>query len=180
MAQNDDAVLVIGAGNYLTAVTGTALPADLAAPGIAWESVGHTSLEEIFSLTSEGGEATTLSTLQNRSLRTTYSARQESMQFTIHQFDTDGLKLFYGSNATVGSGGEVRVPMNPVPTVCAFLAVYIDGDNHFAIYAPKAEIYRGDDMTGEADTLAGLPLAVKFLANSTNDWTYAVTPLGDA
>lgn len=180
MAQNDDAVLVIGAGNYFTAPTGTAIPADLSAPGVTWEAVGHTSLEEVFSLTSEGGEATVLSSLQNRSLRTSRTARQESMSFTIHQFDTEGLKLFYGSNATAGANGEVQVPMNPVPTTCAFLAIYVDGDNLFAIHAPKAEVYRGDDMTGEVDTLAGLPLNVQFLAHNTNTWAYQVTPLGDA
>ena len=183
MAQNDEATLVIGAGNYFTAaynaVTPEAMPADLSAPGVNWESVGHTSLEEIFSVTSEGGEATTLGTLQNRTLRTTYSNRTETINFTLQQFDEAGLKLYYGANATVGAGGEVRVPSKPTPTVCSFLAIFTDGDNHFAIYAPKAEIFRADDVSvSDTESLAGLPLAVKPLVHGSNDWAYAVTPIG--
>lgn len=180
MALNDDATLVINTGNYLTAPVGTAIPADLLAPGVAWDIVGHTSLEDIFALSSEGGEATVLGTLQNKSLRTKYSQRSESMSFTLQQFDVEGLKLFYGSNAPVLADGSVGVPADPTPTLAAFLAIFLDGDNVFAFYAPKAEIYRGDDMSlSDTESLAGLPLSVKPMLHSTNTWTYSVTPLGE-
>ncbi|QYW07863.1 major tail protein [Streptomyces phage RedBear] len=179
MALNDAATLVVGSGNYLTAPTGTAIPADLLAPISPWEAVGHTSLEEIFSISSEGGEATVLGTLQNKNLRTKYSARTETMAFTLQQFDVDGLKLYYGANAPVLPDGTVGVPTDPQPTVCAFLAVFVDGDNHFAFYAPKAEIYRADDMSlSDTESLAGLPLGVKPMTHGNNTWTYAITPLG--
>jgi hypothetical protein len=181
VAVNDNATLVINAGNYFTAVTGTTLPADLRAPGVAWTNVGHTSLEDIFSISSEGGEATVLGTLQSKTLRTSYSSRSETMTFTLQQFDADALKLFYGSNAVVNADGSIGVPTNPTPTVKAFLAVFIDGDNEFAFYAPKAEIYRADDLElSDTESLAGLPLGVKPVVNGTNTWTYAVTPLGAA
>lgn len=179
MSLNDSATLVIGSGNYLTAPVGTPIPMDLMAPVSPWEPVGHTSLEEIFSITSEGGEATTIGSLQNKSLRTKYSARTETMAFTLQQFDVDGLKLFYGSNAPILPDGSVGVPSDPIPTSCAFLAVFVDGLNHFALYAPKAEIYRSDDMSfGDTESLAGLPLGVKPMAYSSNAWTYTVSPLG--
>ncbi|USH44935.1 major tail protein [Streptomyces phage GreenWeasel] len=181
MALNDNATLVIGSGNYLTAPTGTEIPADLLTPLSPWEAVGHTSLEEIFSITSEGGEATTIGSLQNKSLRTKYSARTESMGFTLQQFDVPALKLYYGSNATVLPDGTVGVPTDPVPTTAAFLAVFVDGENHFAFYAPKAEIYRGDDLSfGDTESLAGLPLSVKPMPHGGNSWSYAITPLGGA
>jgi hypothetical protein len=177
---NDNATLVIGNGNYLTAPIGTALPADLLAPTTPWETVGHTSLEDIFGVTSDGGDATTIGTLQNRSLRTKYSARTETLTFTLQQFDTKGLRLFYGSNAPTLPNGLVGVPADPKPTVCAFLAVFVDGENHFGIYAPKAEIYRADDLSlSDTETLAGLPLGVKPMVFGSNAWTYAVTPLGE-
>lgn len=185
MARNDAATLVIGAGNYFTApyvsATPAALPADLSVtPAGPWEAVGNTSLEDILSISSEGGDATTIGTLQNKSLRTTYSTRTETINFTLQQFDTDALKLYYGSNASIGTNGEVQVPTNPTPTVCSFLAVFIDGDNVFAIYAPKAEIFRADDLAiSDTESLAGLPLAVKPMVHGTNTWAYAVTPLGD-
>ncbi|MFF3015821.1 hypothetical protein [Streptomyces sp. NPDC057939] len=179
MALNDAATLVIGSGNYLTAPAGTAMPDDLLAPLSPWEAVGHTSLEEIFSITSEGGEATTIGSLQNKSLRTKYSARTESMGFTLQQFDVPGLKLYYGSNAPILPDGSVGVPSDPIPTTAAFLAVFVDGENHFAFYAPKAEVYRGDDLSfGDTESLAGLPLSVKPMPHGANRWSYAITPLG--
>jgi hypothetical protein len=179
VAVNDDATLVIGSGNYFTAPVGTAMPEDLLVPGATWSNVGHTSLEEIFSITSEGGEATVIGTLQNKSLRTKYSARTETMTFTLQQFDVDGLKLYYGANAQILADGSVGVPAEPEPTEAAFLAVFVDGDNHFAFYAPKAEIYRADDLSiADTESLAGLPLGVKPMAYGANSYTYAVTPLG--
>ncbi|MFF4244304.1 hypothetical protein ACFYY2_07490 [Streptomyces sp. NPDC001822] len=179
MAVNDDATLVVGSGNYLTAPVGTPIPADLLSPTSPWASVGHTSLEDIFGITSEGGEATTIGTLQNKSLRTKYSARTETMAFTLQQFDTAALKLYFGANAPILPDGSVGVPTEPEPTQAAFLAIFVDGDNHFAFYAPKAEIYRAEDMSiSDTETLAGLPLGVKPIAYSSNAWTYAITPLG--
>ncbi|MFD7259320.1 hypothetical protein [Streptomyces sp. NPDC059874] len=179
MPINDNATLVIGSGNYFTAPAGTGIPENLLVPTTPWASVGHTSLEDIFGITSEGGEATVIGTLQNKSLRTKYSARVEQMTFTLQQFDTAGLKLYYGSNAPILSDGSVGVPTEPEPTISAFLAVFVDGENHFAFYAPKAEIYRADDLAlADTESLAGLPLGVKPLAYGSNAWTYAVTPLG--
>jgi hypothetical protein len=179
MALNDAATLVIGAGNYFTADPDTPLPTDLLNPGADWENVGHTSIDDIFSLSSDGGEATVLSTLQNKNLRTSYSVRTETMAFTVQQFDVDSLKLYYGSNAKVGASGELQVPVNPVPTTAAFLVVFVDGENHFAFYVPKSEIYRADDMAvKDTESLAGLPLGVTPMISGTNDYTYAVTPLG--
>jgi hypothetical protein len=179
VALNDNATLVIGSGNYLTAPVGTDLPEDLLVPTSPWSIVGHTSLEDIFSIASEGGEATVIGTLQNKSLRTKYSARTETMTFTLQQFDIPGLKLYYGSNAPVLPNGTVGVPTEPTPTTSAFLAVFVDGENHFAFYAPKAEIYRADDVSfGDTESLAGLPIGVKPMAFGSNSYTYAITPLG--
>ena len=180
MAQNDAAVLVVGSGNYFTAPVDTALPIDLLAiTGGEWSPVGHTSLDNIFGVASEGGDATTLGTLQNKSLRTKYSPRTETFSIILQQFDVPGLKLYYGSNAPVLTDGTVGVPVEPVPTTTAFLAVFIDGSNVFAFYAPKAEIYRNDDLSvSDTESLAGLPLGVKPMISGTNVWAYAVTPLG--
>lgn len=179
MALNDNATLVIGAGNYFHAPVDTARPSDLEVVSTPWENVGHTSLEDIFAIASEGGEATVLGTLQNKNLRTTYSKRTETMTFTVQQFDEASLKLYYGANAITLADGSLGVPDSPEPTVAAFLVVFIDGDNVFAFYAPKAEIFRADDLSiGDTESLAGLPLGVKPLISGTNKWAYAVTPLG--
>lgn len=184
MALNSAATLVVGAGNFFTApyvaATPAALPADLSVTPIApWENMGHTSLEDIFSISSEGGEATSLGTLQARTLRTTYSPRSETFNIVLSQFDVESLSFYFGGNAEVGPGGELQVPLNPVPTVSSFLAIFVDGTNTFGFYAPKAEILRGDDLAiADAESMAGLPISVKPIAHGANNWAYAVTPLG--
>ncbi|WNV90312.1 hypothetical protein [Umezawaea sp. Da 62-37] len=178
MALDDSATLVIDTGNYLTAPTGTEMPGDLLSPASPWETVGHTSLEELLSITSEGGEATVLATLQNKTLRTRYSARTERMTFILQQFDLKGMRLFYGANAPLLANGTLGIPTDPKPTVCAILIIFVDGENTFAFYAPKAEIYRADDLSlSDTESLAGMPIGITPLVHGTNNWTYAVTPL---
>jgi hypothetical protein len=186
LALNSAATLVVGAGNFFTApyveATPASLPADLGVtPAAPWVNIGHTSIEDIFSVTSEGGEATSLGTLQAKTLRTTYSPRSEAFNIVLQQFDLDSLRLYFGSNAAVGAGSELQVPLSPEPTIASFLAIFIDGTNQFGFYAPKAEILRGDDLAiADSESLAGLPISVKPVAHASNGWAYAVTPLGAA
>lgn len=184
LALDNAATLVVGAGNFFTAPYVEATPADLptdltVAPPAPWDNIGHTSLEDIFNITSEGGEANILATLQNRSLRTSYESRSETFNITLQQFDTAALKLYFGSNATVGLAGELQVPEVPEATISSFLAVFIDGNNAFGFYAPKAEILRSDDFSvADSTSLASLPLGIKPVKHGDNKWLYAVTPLG--
>lgn len=181
MALNDAATLIIDAGNYFTAPVGTPLPIDLLTVSEAdWENIGHTSIDEILSASSEGGEKTILATLQAKSLRTRTAPRTESFAVTLQQWDTASLKLYHGSNAVENADGTLGVPDTPTPTLCAFLAVFLDGDKVFAIYAPKAEIIRGEDISlSDTENLAGLPLQVTPLSHNGAKWPYAITPIGD-
>ncbi|MFC4336018.1 phage tail tube protein [Salininema proteolyticum] len=178
--KNDSATLVVGSGNYFVAPVGTALPDDLLSPTSPWDNIGHTSLEEILAIEAEGGEATSIGTLQNKTLRTVYSPRTETLRVTLQQFDTQSLRLFFGSNMETLSSGMQGVPTEAKPSKKAFLAVFLDGESYFAIWAPHVEIFRADNPSlGDGQTLAGLPLGVKPLAFEQNTWTYAITPLGD-
>lgn len=180
MALNDAATLAVDSGNYFTAPTGTAIPANVKTVATPWENIGHTSLEDILAFESEGGEATVIGTLQNRSLRTRRSNRSETLRINLQQFDTPALKLYYGSNATVVNGA-VTAPAQPVPTTCAFLAVFLDGANAFGLYVPKCEILRGDDVElSDTEGLVSLPLGITPLQNGVNNWLYSITPLGGA
>ena len=181
MTLNDNATLVIQGGNYFLHDTlGSAAPEDLATIAVGWENLGHTDLEDVIAFASEGGEATTLGTLQKRTLRTTYSNRIDTFTFNLQQFDEDSLKLYYGSNMAELATGSIwrTVPDSPEITVRAFLAVFTDGLSKFGIYAPAAEVYRADDAEFASDELAGLPIQIKPLNFSTNDWKVALTPLG--
>ena len=182
MTLSANATLKIDSGNYFLAPVGTAAPADLLNPGAGWTNVGHTSLDSILSLASDGGEATVLGTLQAKSLRTSYSQRTEKMKFTLQQFDKDSLKLYFGANMKATADARFYgVPQSPQPTQAAFLVVFVDGQNVFAFYAPKAEVMRADDMElADTESLAGLPLNVTPMTYNANDWAWAVTPLSAA
>ena len=181
MPRNDNATLVVSSGIIYKSTTGTVFPEDLSAPGGDWDEIGHTSLEEILGIASEGGEATTLGTLQNKQLRVVYADRTETFTLNLQQWDSTGLALYYGQNMVdVQSDGTLLgVPNTPAPTECAFLAVFKDQSNIFAIYAPKVSIFRGDDVDlSDTESLASLPLAITPLQHASNQWTYAVTPMG--
>ena len=139
---------MVNSGNYFIGPVGTKPPTDLLNPAAPWENMGHTSLDEILGVSSDGGEATVLGTLQAKQLRTARSARTETMRVNLQQFDATGLKLFFGANMSPTSD-DARfsgVPSSPQPTKVAFMAVYIDGENTFALWAPSVEILRGDDF----------------------------------
>lgn len=176
MAIDNTAVLKVGTGHFYTAPVGTAIPTDLRNPGTPWVEVGHTSVQDILSASSEGGETTTLRSLQNKTLRQTVAARTEAFIMNLLQFDTAGLKLYYGSNAAVVSG-RVRVPSNPVPTEVAWLVVFYDGQSTAGIYAPKVSIIRSDDLSvADTENLAQLSLKVTPLNYGSNDWPFEWIP----
>ena len=188
MALNDKATLVIGAGNYFTAPSpGEEAPKDLTAVTAPWVNMGHTSIEDIMTFDSEGGESSVLGTLQNPSLRTTRSNSTDTISISLQQFDTPSLKFFFGKNSGEGDlvkvGGTakwLRVKSKPQATECAFLAVYVDADSLFALHVPRCEILKGDNLEfGDTESLAGLPLAITPLQHGSNDWTYQITPLGE-
>ena len=78
MAYINDAALVVANADFYTGKVGAAAPTDLnEIDDVVWSVLGHTSPEDILSWASEGGEATTIGSLQNPSLRTVYSARTE-------------------------------------------------------------------------------------------------------
>jgi hypothetical protein len=177
MALTNDAVLKVGVGHFYTAAVGTALPADLRNPSGAWTHMGHTSVQDILSASSEGGETTTLRSLQNSTLRTTTAARTEAFIMNLLQFDSASLKLYYGSNASVDGAGHVAVPSNPVATEVAWLVVFYDGQTTAGVYAPKVSILRSDDLgISDTENLVQLPVKVTPLQYLANDFAFKWLP----
>lgn len=177
MALDNNAVLKVGTGHFYTAPVGTALPPDLRTPGDTWKEMGHTSLEDILNSSSEGGEATTLGSLQAPTLRQSFSARTESYTMNLLQFDAESLRLYYGSNAVVTANGAVQIPQDPTPTEAAWLFVFYDGSVTGGIYAPKASIFRSDDLAiSDTESLSQLPLQVTPLTHASNNWAITFIP----
>lgn len=177
MALDNAAVLKVGTGHFYTATVGTALPTDLRNPSGSWTEIGHTSAQDILAAGSEGGDTTTLRSLQNATLRQSIAPRTEAYTMNLLQFDAAGLKLYYGSNAVVDGNGHVQVPSNPIPTEVAWLVVFYDGQTTAGIYAPKASIIRSDDLSiSDTENLAQLSLKVTPLNNGANDYAIVWLP----
>lgn len=177
MALDNASVLKVGTGHFYTAVVGTALPTDLRNPGVGWTEIGHTSAQDILAAGSEGGDTTTLRSLQNATLRQSIAPRTEAFTMNLLQFDAAGLKLYYGSNAVVDGAGNVQVPSNPIPTEVAWLVVFYDGQTTAGIYAPKVSIIRSDDLSiSDTENLAQLSLKVTPLNNGANDYAIVWLP----
>ena len=177
MALDSTAVLKVGVGHFYTAPVGTALPADLRNPAGPWVHMGHTSVADILSAASEGGETTTLRSLQNATLRTSTAARTEAFVMNLLQFDSASLKLYYGSNATIDGSGHVSVPSSPVPTEVAWLVVFYDGQTTAGVYAPKTSIFRNDDLSvSDTENLVQLSVRVTPLQNGANDYSFKWLP----
>lgn len=164
MALNDSALLKPNTAHFYTASVGTLRPSDLRNPGAEWTHMGNTSLEDIVAISSEGGETTTLGTLQNKQARNSTTPRIEAFTINLMQFDEQALKLYYGANAVV-ENGMLEVPSEPVATEAAWLAVLYDGNNNAGFIAAKAEIFRSDDLSiSDTESLAMLPLRVTPLS----------------
>lgn len=167
MTTQDNTTLKVGIARFYTAPVGTARPttvATLKTPPVAWEEVGNTSLDNILTLTSEGGNVTTLASLQNKSLRQTVEARVESLGINLLEWTTDSLLAYYGGNAVITADGAVEVPSEPVPLEKAFLAVLEDGTNVGGFYAEKSSLFRSDDIAiADTNSLAQLPIKVTAL-----------------
>lgn len=170
MTTNDAATLKVGVARFYTANVATARPttvATLKVPPVTWTEVGNTTLDNILNLTSEGGAVTTLSSLQNKSLRQDVAARVESLGLNLLEWTAPSLKLYYGGNAVVAVDGAVEIPSEPVPTEKAFLAVLQDGANVAGFYCAKASIFRSDDIAiADTNSLASLPIKVTALNNA--------------
>ena len=177
MALKDDATLAIGSAHFYTAPVGTAYNA-----ATGWTEIGHTSLEDILALNSEGGEVTTLGTLQKKQLRNTRTPYIDRFRVVIQQWDIDPLKLYFGSNGELLTGDNedlFGVPVEALSTLAAWKMVAKDAGAEFCLYAPKADILRGDDPDfGSEDALANLPIDVQPLQYKENKWAWALTPLG--
>ena len=185
MALNSAAVFLPAGGHFYRAPEGTPAPSDiLAAPAEPWDEIGHTSLEDILAWTSEGGEQTVLGTLQAPQLKVSRASRSETFSFNLQQWDAESLKLYFGQNMVdVNEDGSLLgVNATPAPTTSALLIVLKDSEQRaLGIYAPKAELYRGDDVSIEGtDSISSLPIQVTPVAYSSNTWAFGIIPIQEA
>lgn len=168
MALNNEAVLKISTAHFYTAPVDTPIPSG-GTVSVAWEEMGHTPLTDILAIAFEGGDVTTLGSLQNPELRTARTPRTATVNMSILQWDLPGRRLFLGSNAMQDSAGRLGPAANPTPTKTAVYILIEDGDNYMDIVFPSAEIIGSGDLSlADTESLAALPLAITPLRKDAN------------
>lgn len=166
MGLHDNATLNITTGGVWVHTVGTAFPGDIADPGAdGWANIGHTSLEDILSQSSEGGDTTILGTLQAKTLRTKKSTKTTTYTVQAAQWDLETLQLYYGTADPVEASGLATgllgVPDDPTPLQKAVIIVVWDGSTPVAWYAPKADIIGGDDLSlSDTTSLLTVPINI--------------------
>lgn len=178
---NDNAVLKVSGADFYVAPIGTPRPIgadELKEPASPWEAVGHTSLENIIEITSEGGERTMLGSLQKSSLRESISNRVESFGLNLLEWTIKAMRYYYGANVVVTEDGAIEVPTEPVPAEMAFLVVLRDGENVAGFYAAKASIFRNADIAvADTNSLSALPIRVTALTAEGKRSAITVIPI---
>lgn len=176
MPFDSDATLVPAAGAIFYSPTiNPGRPADPYNPATPWINLGNTSADSPLSITSTGGDTTTLASWQNTAVRNSHSARVESVAFRALQWDQTTLPLYYGANGTFVAG-RYRVPVAPTESTGALFVRVDDGTEALAMYFPSVSIYRSDDISLDAAALAGLPLRATILGVSSNTYMYEIDP----
>jgi hypothetical protein len=172
MAINDDAVFTASRGYIFTAPINTVAPAVTAIDtfdpdtGISgWDSVGHTSIDDLPEFGFDGGDSEVRGTWQNSALREVVTkAVSDFVTFELHQFDENALTLYYGetSPGTVEGVFSVNSGTN-APVERALLMVVVDGGTAIGFHAGRASFKRDDSVSLSTDSFAFLPVRATFL-----------------
>lgn len=177
---NDLATLKVSRGDFYYAPVGTARPTTiegLLEPASPWKTFGHTPVDNILSLESDGGERTTLASLQKSNLREDVSALSQSFAFDLLEWTTDAYKLYFGRNAVVEADGAVQVPETAQATEIALLVVFEDGESVMGFYAAKASVLRRDNLSISNTTdLNSLPLQATALTHGSSPSSFTAIP----
>jgi hypothetical protein len=173
MALNNNAVFTAARGYIYTGAVANDAPTPTEIDGFdpdtfavaGWNSIGHTSREDLPEFGFEGGDVETRGTWQAEVLKEVITeALADHVTFKLHQFDEEGLSLYYGVTNASSTTGVFEVSNSAVGTTeRALLIVVVDGSNKIAFYAPKASIRREDAIELAVDEFSALPLRATFL-----------------
>lgn len=174
MAEINAAVVTAAKGYILRAPEGTPAPTPAEieafdpAVGLAtWETVGHTSADDLPEPGSDGGDTETKGSWQNSALKVVQtSPLVDFVTFKMLQFDTDTLALYYGQANISTTDRVFRVSQSGGSTRSALLIVIVDGDAKIALWAPSVDVRRDDSITLATDEFGTLPVRGTFL-----EWT---------
>jgi len=171
---DDSAVVLPAVGHYwFNPTKNVGIPDDVMNPGGAWVDCGHTSLDDPFSLTRDGGDVTTLGTWQKPRLRNSIETFTDSIAFQLQQWSSEQYQMYFGANS-VKDGKWTKTPTKPVEVEGSLLVVVEDGDEQLPLYSGHVSIGRADDIEFDAEAFAGMPVRATLLEDfrigDKSDW----------
>lgn len=134
-------------GTVFVAPTGTALPSDLSkftleydGNSTDWKNIGYMPEGDVPSFDKSGGEATSLNTWQQDSVRTTYSPVVVSVSAKVIQANTATLKFVYNGWEVEGSGIAVSASAPARNVAMLILLADTDTGARFGVFFPSASM----------------------------------------
>lgn len=172
MALNDNAVIIPGTGHVYFAPAGTPQPTDLTDPGYPWADIGHTSSDNNFKITKDGGDSNILGTWQNPALRERRDPVVYALTFNLLQISNETLSLYFGGGDASVSG-KFGVNLTPAPQERALFVRIVDGDVEVPLYVPKVSVASDDDVEADVEKFLEFPIRATILGvtgQNLMDW----------
>lgn len=177
MALNDNAVVLPAVGYIYVAAVDTASPTPAAIEafdptvGLAgWVQIGHTSRDDLPVFGFDGGDAETLGSWQNASLRrVTTEVAQDFVTFNALQLDETVLSYYYGVTNPGSTVGKFDVATSSVSGIeTAMVIVIVDGAATVGFHASKVSLGREDSIELAIDEFVAVPLRASILKSGSN------------
>lgn len=162
MALDDNAVIIPGQGHVFFAPAGTPQPDDLDVPGYPWTDIGHTSSDNNFKITKDGGDSNILGTWQNPALRERRDPVVYALTFNLLQISNEVLSLYFGGGDASVSG-SFGVSLTPKPQERALFVQIVDGDITVPLYVPKVSVASDDDVEADVEKFLEFPVRATIL-----------------
>lgn len=169
MAEIENSVIQPAGGYIFVAPVGTEKPTitDPTAPGVDWESVGHTSLDELPEIGRDGDDPETLGSWQNSKLRVT--APDVTYSITFQSIQSAGLtyQMYFGAGeGAIQTDGSFRIPAKPVAQEKALLLVIVDGENFLPLWHPRVSLLGSDAVGMDPEGFVTYPIRGTLLGYS--------------
>lgn len=170
MSLDNSEVVLPGTGYVYLGEPNTAKPVDWfdpLAPGVGWESVGHTSLDNGMELGRDGDDPDTLGSWQNPKLRTSNPDVTYSLTLNALQASVDTYRLYFGAGmGAVQSDGSFKIPAKPQAQSKALLVVVVDAEQMLPLYFPNVSLLGSDAVTFDPTALLEFPITGTILSGT--------------
>lgn len=174
MSLNESAIFTAATGYVYVSSVGFTKPTPAEITGhdpqtglTGWTDLGHTSREDLPEFGFEGGDTETRGTWRAAALREVVTeVAVDYVIVRLHQFDDEGLALYYGVDNASSTAGEFAVGNTTTATVERSLAIVMeDGADRIGFYAPRVSVRRDDAIEMGVDEFSVLPIRATFLKN---------------